>query len=157
MAYSSTKGFCLLNFLIASVELAWVMTIQSSEMFERVEQSHLTGWIYSCGSDALVMELTICVEQGMKSVFVITPVYEVQIEVLFMVTFHKNAHRGLIDILITQSLKRFRFGAIETLHHLPTFKPSVTRWQHLISHLKGLCRQVLCKPTSVSWTWREAG
>lgn len=35
MAQSSTIGFCLLNFLLASVQLAWVMMILSSEMLER--------------------------------------------------------------------------------------------------------------------------
>ena len=68
-----------------------------------------------------------------------------------MVISLENVHRGLIDILIIQSLN---YGAIdvETLHHSPTLKPSVTQWPHLISHLRGLCRQVLCKPTCVCCT-----
>lgn len=37
------------------------------------------------------------------------------------------------------------------------FMSSVTQRQHLIPHLKGLCRQALCKPSRVSWTWRRAG
>lgn len=95
-------------------------------------------------------------QQYIKSVFVLTLVYEVKKEALFMGKSHENLHGGMIT-----SLAWFIFGAIvaEMLHHLPTFMPSVAwrPWQHLISHLRGLYRQDLGKVTSVSWTCREAG
>lgn len=83
-AQSSTKGFCLLNLLVAGMGLAWVMAILSSEMFEQAATGSFHGPHQAAWSNALVPRSTFCVQRDIKSVFVITLLYEVKKEVSFM-------------------------------------------------------------------------
>lgn len=51
----------------------------------------------AAGPSALVMELTICMQQYIKSVFVFTLVYKVKKRALFMGKSHENLHGGLMQ------------------------------------------------------------
>lgn len=157
-AQSWPTDFCLLNLLIACVAS---MTHCDTELWNvSTGGDRLISWAVSeaAGSSALVRELTLCMQQDIKSVFVVTLVHEVKKRSLVHGKIPWMCTRRPDGILIT-ALRWLSFGAAvtETLHHSPTCKPSVTHWQHLISDLKGLCRRALGKPTSVSWTCAEAG